>query len=345
MDVWPTVFDILGMESPEYADGKSQLPTILAAGRNEPPPLDAGLGFAHLDQTWGMRDKEPAPTVAVTEGPYRLIHSTHQGAPSRSTQELFDASVDPLELRDLSARDPETTERLKRVAEEYLDDLPEWDDQPDDLEIDEAKEKLIHRYELVTKRARERDSVDIYASFLDSFAAGLDPHSNYLSAEAMEDFQIGMDLSLEGIGVALSSQDGYSVVEKIIPGGAADRIGAFEPQDKIIGVAQEDGELVDIIDMDLRDVVRLIRGKRGTKVHLSVLREKENTERFQITIVRDKINLEEQAASLRFETIEVPTSIDEDGHRAWRSVAGQLPASQETEGSTSDSESESGRLS
>jgi carboxyl-terminal processing protease len=171
-------------------------------------------------------------------------------------------------------------------------------------EMTEAKRKLIHRYELMTKRAKELEDEDVYASFLDAFATALDPHSNYFTADAVEDFQIGMELSLEGIGVALTSRDGYSVVEKIIPGGAADRAGGIEPSDKIIAVAQADGEFVDIIDMDLRDVVRLIRGKRGTTVRLSILRQKESTERLVQSIVRDKIKLEDQAAALRFEEVE-----------------------------------------
>ena len=174
-----------------------------------------------------------------------------------------------------------------------------------DMEISEAKEKLTHRYELMTKRAQERTSEDLYASYLDAFATALDPHSNYFSKEYFEDFQISMGLSLEGIGVALSSRDGYSIVEEIIPGGAADGLKVLEPQDKIIAVAQDNEGPVDIIDMDLRDVVRLIRGKRGTKVHLTVLRQGETSERFNVTIVRDKINLEEQAAKLTFEEVEV----------------------------------------
>ena len=174
-----------------------------------------------------------------------------------------------------------------------------------DMALSEAKEKLIHRYELMTRRAEERDAEDVYSTFLDAFATALDPHSNYMSAEVLEDFQIGMGLSLEGIGVALSYRDGYSVVERIIPGGAADELKVLEPKDKIIAVAQKDGDFVDVIDMNLRDVVRLIRGKRGTKVHLTVLRQGEHTERLKVTIVRDKINLEEGAAKLRFEEIEV----------------------------------------
>jgi carboxyl-terminal processing protease len=172
--------------------------------------------------------------------------------------------------------------------------------------LQKAREKLIHRYELSSKRARELTREDMYANFLDSFARALDPHSNYLSKEVLEDFQIGMKLSLEGIGVALSYRDGYSIVDKVIPGGAADSIDVLKPRDKVIAVSQDGAEYVDVIDMDLRDVVRLIRGKRGTTVYLTVLRD--DTERLNVVIVRDKINLEEQAASLRIETIE------EDGH-------------------------------
>jgi carboxyl-terminal processing protease len=114
-----------------------------------------------------------------------------------------------------------------------------------------------------------------------------------------------MSLSLEGIGVALSEQDGYAVAERIIPGGAADRHNVLRPKDKIIGVAQEGEEFVDIIDMPLRDTVSLIRGEAGTKVSLTILRQGEKTEKFNIEIVRDKIDLAEQAAKLHFEEHEV----------------------------------------
>ena len=168
-------------------------------------------------------------------------------------------------------------------------------------QLEEAKSKLVHRYELGTKRTREREPEDIHARFVEAFANSLDPHSGYLSADVHEDFRISMSLSLEGIGVALSSRDGYSVVEEIIPGGATDRADALKPKDKIISVAQSDGEPIDIIDMDLRDVVRLIRGKKGTPVRLGVLRQDDGLKRFTVTIVRAKIDLERQAAKLRFE--------------------------------------------
>ena len=174
-----------------------------------------------------------------------------------------------------------------------------------DTELEEAKKKLIRRYERRLRRFLDTTTDETYAAFLDAFASALDPHSNYLSARVLEDFRIGMSLSLEGIGVALSEQDGYAVVERIIPGGAADRHNVLRPKDKIIGVAQEGEEFVDIIDMPLRDAVSLIRGKAGTKVGLTILRQGEKTEKFNIEIVRDKIDLDEQAAKLRFEEHEV----------------------------------------
>ncbi|CAG1005617.1 carboxyl-terminal processing protease [Burkholderiales bacterium] len=171
--------------------------------------------------------------------------------------------------------------------------------------LDEAKKQLVHRYELLTRQARDQKPDDVYTAFLDSFAQALDPHSNYLSADDVEDFQIGMGLSLEGIGLALSSRDGYVVVEEVITGGAAERAQTIKPKDKIIAVTQESGSPVNVIDMPLRDVVKMIRGKKGTPVELTVLRQGETTERFTTTIVRDKIDLEEQAAKLRFETREI----------------------------------------
>jgi carboxyl-terminal processing protease len=170
--------------------------------------------------------------------------------------------------------------------------------------LDEAKKKLIHRYELMTRRAKEMKRDEIYARFLDGFSTALDPHSAYLSPDNLEDFKIHMGLSLEGIGAVLSSRDGYTVVEEVVPGGSAAKQGSLSPKDKILGVAQADDEFVDVIDMDLRDVVRMIRGKKGSVVRLSVLRQGATADRFVVRLVRDKINLEEQAAKLRFEEVE-----------------------------------------
>ena len=174
-----------------------------------------------------------------------------------------------------------------------------------DMESDKAKEKLIHRYELMSKRARELEPRDTYGNFLNAFASALDPHSAYYPPEADEDFQIQMSLSLDGIGVALPSKDGYAVVERIIPGGATDKSDALDPGDKIIAVAQDGEDPVDIIDMSLRDVVSMIRGERGTTVKLTILRKTDTTERLEVSIIRDKVTIEDAAATLEIQEIEV----------------------------------------
>jgi carboxyl-terminal processing protease len=174
-----------------------------------------------------------------------------------------------------------------------------------DLELDKSKEKLIHRYELMTKRVTELAPRDIYGGFLNAFASALDPHSSYYPPEAVEDFDIQMSLSLDGIGVALSSKDGYAIVERIIPGGATDKASALKPGDKIIAVAQEHEEPVDIIDMSLRDVVSIIRGERGTKVQITFLRKTDKTERLEVEITRDKVTIADSAASVEFEEVEI----------------------------------------
>ncbi len=175
----------------------------------------------------------------------------------------------------------------------------------DGVEMKDARQKLIHRYELNTRRVAEISEPDLFAEFLNTFANALDPHSTYFSPDQLADFNISMQLALEGIGAVLSSRDGYTVVQEVVPGGAAARQGGLRPEDKIIAVSQgPEGEPVDVIDMDLGDVVKMIRGKKGSQVKLTVLRQSERTERLEFLITRDKIDLQEQAAKLRFETVE-----------------------------------------
>jgi carboxyl-terminal processing protease len=111
-----------------------------------------------------------------------------------------------------------------------------------------------------------------------------------------------MKLSLEGIGATLSSDNGFTVIEELIPGGGAERSGLLRPKDKIIAVAQEGGKPVDVIDMDLRSVIKMIRGRKDTLVTLTILRQGERTDRFDATIMRDKIDIKEQEAKIAYET-------------------------------------------
>lgn len=176
-----------------------------------------------------------------------------------------------------------------------------------DMKLEEAKQQIIRNYERALKRVQEFKKQDLLASYLDSFSRALDPHSSYLSADALEDFEIQMRLSLEGIGATLSSQDGFTVIEQLIPGGAASASGKLKNKDRIIGVAQgKDGAFQNVIEMELRDVVKLIRGPKGTEVRLKILRKSaKEPQRFEITLVRDKIKLEDDAAAITYMDREV----------------------------------------
>ncbi len=174
------------------------------------------------------------------------------------------------------------------------------------MPLEEAKGNVVRNYERTLKRIKETTQEDLYASYLDAFGRALDPHSSFFSRDSLEDFEIQMGLSLEGIGATLSSQDGFTVVEQLIDGGSAKSSGLVQPQDKIVAVGQmkTDGtpaEMENVVEMDLRDVVRRIRGAKGTKVVLTLLRKTaQGKERVNVTLVRDKIKLEEDAAQVHF---------------------------------------------
>jgi len=126
VDVWPTLFELLGVETPDGLDGHSLVPAMLAAGRGEPPAPDE-TAIAHLDQQWGKRVQDPSPSVAVAEGPLRYVRGENQG---RTIEQLFDASTDPKELEDLADAQPETLARLRLLADTYLEIEPPWGEAP-----------------------------------------------------------------------------------------------------------------------------------------------------------------------------------------------------------------------
>ncbi len=165
-----------------------------------------------------------------------------------------------------------------------------------------AVTKVVKRRERLTKRFHELSHERRVAMFVNAFCNALDPHSNYLSRDDMEDFEINMSLSLEGIGALLGYEEGITVIKSLTPGGPAEKSGLLKPEDKVVAVAQgKEGQFVDIIDMDLRDVVKLIRGKKGTVVKLKIARSSDKgIQRKVISITRDKVNLEDQAAKMEY---------------------------------------------
>lgn len=185
----------------------------------------------------------------------------------------------------------------KRVKFELMVELA------DDVSLEDAKVKLRKRYGSLQKRWEQTNEDELLEVYLTAMTTAFDPHTSYMSKSTLEDFDIHMKLELDGIGASLSSEDGYTVVKEIIPGGAADVDGKLKEGDQIVGVGQgESGPVEDIVDMKLKDVVGMIRGKRGTIVRLEVkpADNPKSTEVYQIT--RARIELKNQEA--RSEVIE-----------------------------------------
>lgn len=159
-------------------------------------------------------------------------------------------------------------------------------------EPEKAVAQLHKRYDTLKKSFHDMESGEVLEMYLSALAHCFDPHSSYMSPQTLEDFQIQMRLSLEGIGAALKSVDGYTVVNDIVAGGAAEKDGRLKVGDKIVAVGQEEGDFVDVVEMKLTRVVRLIRGPGGTKVRLKVVNA--TGEPGEILLVRQKVELKNQ---------------------------------------------------
>ena len=166
----------------------------------------------------------------------------------------------------------------------------------DKVAMDEAIKKLTKRYESIRKSWQQTDDDELLERYLSAMTQSFDPHSSYMAPSTLDNFNIQMKLELDGIGASLRAVDGYTVVQNIIPGGAADKNGGIKPEDKIIAVGEgSNGPMEDIVDMKLNDVVKKIRGKRGTQVRLEV-EPKDGAGRKNVTIVRDRIELKDSEA-------------------------------------------------
>lgn len=131
---------------------------------------------------------------------------------------------------------------------------------------------LRQRYNYALKNIRQMKSSDVFNTWMNSFAQAEDPHSSYFSPFQAQQFKIEMSLQLEGIGAQLTDRNGYATIVRIIPGGPAAKNGKLRPGDRITGVAQgRHGKMVDVIGWRLDDVVKRIRGHKGTVVRLHIL--------------------------------------------------------------------------
>ncbi|MDR5899505.1 carboxy terminal-processing peptidase [Halomonas vilamensis] len=175
-----------------------------------------------------------------------------------------------------------------------------------DQDNEQVETNLRQRYEGQLSRIEQTEPEDVFGLVMAAVTGTIDPHTGYLSPRQGESFDIQMSLSLEGIGAMLQADGEYVKVASLVPGGPAERAGVLEPADRIIGVGQEDeDEIVNVIGMRLDNVVDLIRGPKGSVVRLEVIPAQavDMTRSHVVEIIRDTVNLEDQAA--QSEIIEV----------------------------------------
>ncbi len=191
---------------------------------------------------------------------------------------------------------------------------------------DKAPEEIVKtlkkRYQSQLNRLLQTNNEDAFQVYMNSFTMIFDPHTQYLSPRTSENFNINMSLSLEGIGAVLQTDNEYTKILRLVPAGPAEKQGDLQPADRIVGVGQgKDGEIVDVVGWRLDEVVDLIRGPKQTVVKLRVIpaESKDETVTREIAIVRDKVDLDDQAAqssviqvdqngnTRKFGVIEIPT--------------------------------------
>ncbi len=160
----------------------------------------------------------------------------------------------------------------------------------------EAVAKLVVRYHDRNRFVHQMDSGEMLEIYLSSLTRTFDPHSSYMGAKNFEDLlQQSLHLKIDGIGATLQTEDGVAIVREIVPGMAADKDGRLQPEDKIVGIQNPDGTETSLVEKKINDVVRYIRGKRGTKVRLIVIPAGEK-ERKIYELTRDKVELKDQHA-------------------------------------------------
>ena len=186
--------------------------------------------------------------------------------------------------------------------------------QLDNETVDEIKQRLQKRYANMRKRVLQVQLKDAYQAVSNSITTVTDPHTTYLSPRNVEDFNIDMSLSLEGIGAVLQRDDDYTKVVRLVVGGPADKAGDLQASDYIVGVAQDGEAIQEILGWRLDDVVDQIRGPKGTLINLQIIPggDLQQTKK-TIQIRRNKVTLDDQAAKKSVIEIETEQGIRKIG--------------------------------
>ncbi|WP_288439454.1 carboxy terminal-processing peptidase [uncultured Pseudomonas sp.] len=260
----------------EFDKWKTQFDDFLKSGNLEP-------GFTiykrHLDR---VKQRLDFALAELAKGVDKIDFTTHETL-------LIDRKDAPWE-KDQAALDELWR---KRVKDEVLRQKIAG------KEPKQIQETLTKRYKNQLARLDQTRAEDIFQAYINTFAQSYDPHTNYLSPDNAENFDINMSLSLEGIGAVLQSDNDQVKIVRLVPAGPAAKTKQVAPADKIIGVAQGNKEMVDVVGWRLDEVVKLIRGPKGSVVRLEVIpasnAPSDQTSKI-VSITREAVKLEEQAA-------------------------------------------------
>ena len=171
---------------------------------------------------------------------------------------------------------------------------------PKKTDEEEIIDTLSHRYHRNLRFFTDWNNEDVLQVYLTALAHVYDPHSDYLGRAQLEQFSIGMNLSLFGIGAELVSEDGYCRIRRLLPGGPAIKSKLIKDNDRIVAVAQSNQPPVDIVEMSLNKAVQLIRGPRGTEVRLTLIPAgADASTRTVVSLIRDEVPIEDSAAKAK----------------------------------------------
>jgi len=165
---------------------------------------------------------------------------------------------------------------------------------------DEIVKKLTRRYNRTMRNLKQFEADEVLQFWLSALGHAYDPHTDYFGKRELESFSINMNLSLFGIGATLQSDDGYTVIRSLVPGAPAELSQQIKVNDRIISVAQGDGDFVDVQDEKLSKVVDQIRGPKGSKVRLQIIPAGADLSvRKVVALIRDEVKLEDSEAKAK----------------------------------------------
>lgn len=240
-------------------------------------------------------------------GPAFAIYNRYQERIEDRLQKVLNSLDKQIDSLDFSKKETYNVERKEAAWAKDEAEMKElWrkrikhlvlQDKLQGKKLTDIKETLHKRFKNILNRATQTNKEDAFQTYMNAFTHVFDPHTTYFTPRESENFDINMSLQLQGIGAVLQSEDEYTKVVRLVPGGPADKAKQLKPADKIVGVGQQGKEMQDVVGWRLDEVVDLIRGKKGTTVNLEIMpADTKGSANRTISIVRDTVKLEDRAA-------------------------------------------------